>query len=441
VGIIDPRIILGAVAPTSQTYGAQGPMGALHSALQIGAARERLASERLERQQREQEAADSQKLRDIFANAPDDETAIRETMKVAPTVGLKLRGQLYDNAKARQDAAKAEVAARLERATMGTQALQGVKDEPTFQAARQWFAQNLGDEAAAALGDHYDPNVIATHVHAGTKVADYLRAVNDDLQRGEVSRHNQATEAEATRSNQADESTRATNVKNEVYNRDRNTSSQVGDRSLRTKLYGEDLKADRDERKRHNMTGEILDAQKSGESGGDASYKRYKDYVSAYEHAQGEARMRAADTYDADGMPASKPGYIPPPAFEKWQAMTDQERQTTISNPDARISDAEMAKRRGVQTAPIASVLNVAAAPPAPAPTPAPAQMPVAPPPGALSLSHGTPVAPVSSHATPPPAAPVKPKVQVGQVVSVKGRQVRITKIYPDGTFDAEAAN
>lgn len=76
----------------------------------------------------------------------------------------------------------------------------------------------------------------------------------------------------------------------------------------------------------------------------------YKSYVTDYEKAQTEARMRAprVTTYDNEGntVSASKAApYLPPPAFEKWQVMTPAERQGVITTPQNRITDAEMAKR------------------------------------------------------------------------------------------------
>lgn len=86
----------------------------------------------------------------------------------------------------------------------------------------------------------------------------------------------------------------------------------------------------------------------------------YKQYVSDYEHAQTEARMRSGTTMTIgpDQMPVTTSNagpYTPPPSLEKWKAMTPSERQAVMTNPNARITDAEMARRSGGGTAPAAS--------------------------------------------------------------------------------------
>jgi hypothetical protein len=58
----------------------------------------------------------------------------------------------------------------------------------------------------------------------------------------------------------------------------------------------------------------------------------------------------------------------------------------------------------------------------------------------------GAPARPAAAPAAPavaPAAAPKpsgKPALKVGDVKTVKGKAMRITKLYPDGTFDAELA-
>lgn len=44
----------------------------------------------------------------------------------------------------------------------------------------------------------------------------------------------------------------------------------------------------------------------------------------------------------------------PPPSIEKWSVMTPKERLDVMSNPDARITDAEMQRRQGVGSATVA---------------------------------------------------------------------------------------
>lgn len=121
-------------------------------------------------------------------------------------------------------------------------------------------------------------------------------------------------------------------------------------------------------------------AAKPKDTADDPEYRRYKDFAAQYENAQQEARMRAAPRLGADGYPIGDAGkdiapYQPPPSFEKWQAMSPGERAAVLRDPNARINDAELSRRRGgAQAAPVAAPAPAAAAPAAPpAATAAPA--------------------------------------------------------------------
>lgn len=46
---------------------------------------------------------------------------------------------------------------------------------------------------------------------------------------------------------------------------------------------------------------------------------------------------------------------VPPPSIEKWYAMTPQERQAVLANPNARINDTELSRRQGGGAAPAAA--------------------------------------------------------------------------------------
>ncbi len=188
-------------------------------------------------------------------------------------------------------------------------------------------------------------------------------------------------------------------------------------------LMSPDAAAARRESRRHNLVlekqGDTRNAIARSREGRLASgagaddkvekdrYQKYKDFASAYEKAQDEARMRAPEKIDKDfGTPIGKdvPAYLPAPSYEKWKAMTPAERAKVLSQPDARIDDAEMARR----------------------------------------LSGGTPNTPTSAAPVPaapaatPPKAGAKPAVQVGQVVTVRGKRVKVTAINPDGSITGD---
>lgn len=99
-----------------------------------------------------------------------------------------------------------------------------------------------------------------------------------------------------------------------------------------------------------------------------AEQKAYTTFSTEYDRARREERERTVP--DPNTGEKTFPKYAPVPAFKKWAVMTPQERQAVLSNPNARIDDAEMARRTG---SPIPSGVSTpsptsAAQPAAPAP-------------------------------------------------------------------------
>lgn len=397
--IVNPNIIHSVMTQR------QGPTRAISEELALRTQRERLRTEELQRQGAETSAAEQQRLRDIFANADPNnpDAAIGEAMRVAPAEGLKLRGQLHQNAKAKYDADKAQVAAKLEQATIGTQILQGVSDEASFQAAKAQLGRVLGPEAAAELGESYDPARVRAHVNAGTKVTEYLKAIDDQLTRQESARHNQASEVETTRHNTAGETeTTRHNTAGET-DAARDTTSRIGDRAKRTRIYEADLKGDRTETKRHNMASEIIAAQKGSvgdDAGAKQDFEEYKVYVQQWDRKQQANAKAAGAEVDDNGDPVGY-DYQMPPAFREWRGTLERGTRPVAQ---AQPGDIALPPSQGAP-APIASVMAPPAAPPAPsAPPTAPAAQSVA-----------------------------APKVQAGQIVTLRdGRRARVTGINPN---------
>lgn len=395
--IVNPNIILGAVQQQRQ-----GRASSLSDALTVQTQRERLASARLEREAREGAAADNQKLRDIFSSAdpadPDSmETAI---MRVSPETGLKLREGRNAARKSQYEADKAKIAVQAEEATRITQVLQGVTDEASFQAARAHL-QKVAPDAAAELGDTYDPNVIRTHVTSGMKVSEYLRSVNDELTRQEAERTHRAGETETNRANVAKEGETK-----------RSNQATEADRRRRTGIYENDLKFDRVETARHNMAQEVINAA-SGKVGSDASsrqdFEEYKLYVQQWDKQQAARAKAAGAELDDEGNPVGY-DYQMPPAFEHWRKQLERGTRNvaTLLPGDIQLPSSQ---------APLATAV-----------TPAPARTP--------SLAHGT--APMTQPAAPPMAASHAPAsrrrtdVQIDSIVTLgDGRRMRVTSIDP----------
>lgn len=64
-------------------------------------------------------------------------------------------------------------------------------------------------------------------------------------------------------------------------------------------------------------------------------YGKWKDYVAQYQQAQSEQRQRVPPILDDLGQPhpGKAPAYIPPPSFEEWKAMPDEQRQRVLADP------------------------------------------------------------------------------------------------------------
>ena len=91
------------------------------------------------------------------------------------------------------------------------------------------------------------------------------------------------------------------------------------------------------------------------------TYARYKDFAAQYEKARDEERQRAT-AKDPYSTARDIPAYQPAPSYEKWQKMTPAERSTVIAQPNARIDDAELARRSGTAT-PVTPAAPTGAAP------------------------------------------------------------------------------
>lgn len=118
---------------------------------------------------------------------------------------------------------------------------------------------------------------------------------------------------------------------------------------------------------------------------------QYQEFFKVYNRAYPTPTQTERDYAAARGESAARTP--PPPSLEKWKVMTSEERQRVLANPSDRITDAEMLKRQ--KTAP-------------------------------------------AKVAAPPEPGEDTQALQVGQIVTARGQQVRITKVYPDGSFDAE---
>jgi hypothetical protein len=118
--------------------------------------------------------------------------------------GSKLQGiqkGFADQDKATRDAEKTQIESHLKKFEVAGQIMSGVRDQATWEQARQQTAQMFGPEAAAQMPAQYDPALIEQKRVQAMSVKDQLtQQLNsdkfklDERQFGEVQRHNKTQE-------------------------------------------------------------------------------------------------------------------------------------------------------------------------------------------------------------------------------------------------------
>lgn len=109
---------------------------------------------------------------------PDFDAAIRDLYPKFPKVAQQLQTQVTDQRRKAADGRKAELDAEALSATLGSQALQNVLNEPPDRQASAFAAalpiiQKLDPTIAEYLGSTFDPTKIQQVITAGTSLAQY----------------------------------------------------------------------------------------------------------------------------------------------------------------------------------------------------------------------------------------------------------------------------
>jgi hypothetical protein len=117
-----------------------------------------------------------------------------------------LSKQLTEAQTAQLGQQKAKVENALQQVGAIGQVLNGVTDQTSYDAARNWAATHLGQDAVANMPAQYDPQLVAQKQREALTVVQQLdqhnKALDQQLQQaqfGETQRHNAATEASTTR--------------------------------------------------------------------------------------------------------------------------------------------------------------------------------------------------------------------------------------------------
>lgn len=108
-----------------------------------------------------------------------------------------LQTQFAAQDKSQMEARKAQLENGLKQFEAMGQLFSGVRDQASYDAARQQAASIIGPEAAARIPSVYDPQQIAQGQAQALSVKDRLAQELQQLQIGETMRHNRASEATA----------------------------------------------------------------------------------------------------------------------------------------------------------------------------------------------------------------------------------------------------
>jgi hypothetical protein len=148
-------------------------------------------------QEFEQGQKDANQLRSVYSQfGADTEANVNSLYKA----GLGKEAGAYskstaDLTKSKNDAMKSAVEAQLKKFELGGQVMTGVRDQATYDAARQQMAAipELA-EAAAKMPPVYNPQEVEANRLKAMSIKDQLEQTHKQLMFGESQRHNKATE-------------------------------------------------------------------------------------------------------------------------------------------------------------------------------------------------------------------------------------------------------
>lgn len=151
--------------------------------------------------EKEREMGESRALNDAYKNALSPDGTLDRAKLTAGAAGAGLGSKLpaiqkgfADQDKAAADALKTKLENGIKEIEFGAQVFSGVRDQASYDQARQHIAQVLGPERAAQMPAVYDPATIEANRMKALAVKDQLAQKWKELEFGEMKRHNVATE-------------------------------------------------------------------------------------------------------------------------------------------------------------------------------------------------------------------------------------------------------
>ena len=294
---------------------------------------------------------------------PDIDTAVKNLYTNGhPQAAVKLDEHIQTARKRAADADKVNIENRAAKAKEISQHVNGVHDEPTFQAARKAVFDLIGPEAAAPMGDTYNPTVIDQIQTAGTEASVHWRKVQDAQDSIE-----KALAANQTREKDAPAALTAwTTAVGKTMETSR--SQEDWDHHLQSlRLYGApdavletypaqfspaavkqahtnamtagQAETSQHEDQRIRLESERLAFEKrkfdADPRSSDPAYQRdwqqYTEYVQVHNHEQA-TRMTPVDPTNPY-LPQRREQYQAPPTFEQWRALNGRTPVQTPSTP------------------------------------------------------------------------------------------------------------
>lgn len=188
---IDPRIALGV-----QPVQLQDPTNQLAKMLEIQGAQDNRKLNMLKMGEYERGLADENQMRDLTRQAGGDMGKLRDLtygvgnykqgMELDKTIGERKTTDLANR--------KTELEGHLKKFEVAGQIMSNVRDQASWEVARQQTAQVFGPEAAAQMPPQYDPRLVEQKRLQAMSIKDQVAAEHQKLVLAETGRHNRTTE-------------------------------------------------------------------------------------------------------------------------------------------------------------------------------------------------------------------------------------------------------
>lgn len=188
---IDPRIALGV-----QPVQLQDPTNQLAKMLEIQGAQDNRKLNMLKMGEYERGLADENQMRDLTRQAGGDMGKLRDLtygagnykqgMALDKTIGERKTTDLANR--------KTELEGHLKKFEVAGQIMSNVRDQASWEVARQQTAQVFGQDAAAQMPPQYDPRLVEQKRLQAMSIKDQVAAEHQELVLAETGRSNRARE-------------------------------------------------------------------------------------------------------------------------------------------------------------------------------------------------------------------------------------------------------